>query len=136
MSLLHDGSGPDQPYDDEALYVADSVALPSQFQTVGELAMSALRMGDVAFSLAALVKLLTWIADLLGDPLQGAAPLARESVGEWVGNDDLRRQLDVEASRLRYSSVRIIKLRELIAAEEISRFRRLGGVADSGRDPG
>ncbi|MEU1813017.1 hypothetical protein [Micromonospora aurantiaca (nom. illeg.)] len=102
-----------------------------------ESALDALSMGDVISTLAEHARLLSWIADLLGDPLQADAVSSWKSVSEWVDSDDLRKQLDIEARRLRYSCARIAGIREQIAADEIKRLTRRArrGEADGNRDP-
>ncbi|MEU1813018.1 hypothetical protein [Micromonospora aurantiaca (nom. illeg.)] len=71
-----------------------------------EQALDALGGGDVDGTVAAYVRLLGEVAEILSDPPPGTAGMP-ETVPSWIDDADLRQEVAVEAERLRYGAARL-----------------------------
>jgi len=99
-----------------AVIVAEGQRVPDKTMpySPAEQALDALGVGDVDATLAAYMRLLGEVAEILTDTPAGSDGMA-ETVPSWIRDLDLRQQLGLEAERLRYSAARLDALRKRIA---------------------
>ncbi|SNT65869.1 hypothetical protein SAMN05421812_12815 [Asanoa hainanensis] len=97
-----------------------------------ERALDALARADAVSALAAYVRLLGEVADLITDTPAGPDGTP-ETVPSFVNDAGLRQQLTVEADRLRHGAGRLEALRQQIAAHEAAEAARDARDAEEDR---